>query len=59
MKSGSNPYTIGFGRVPAHYISRDILIDDIIDSMNTDAIQGLACKLTGIRGTGKTVTLNI
>ena len=57
MKTASNPYTIGFGRIPAHYISRDILIEDIIDNISGDEIQGQAYKLTGIRGTGKTVTL--
>ena len=55
--TGSNPYTIGFGRIPAHYISRDILIDDIVGNLNSDDAQGQAYKLTGIRGTGKTVTL--
>ncbi len=57
MKTAYNPYTIGFGRIPAHYISRDILIEDIIDNISGDEIQGQAYKLTGIRGTGKTVTL--
>ncbi len=57
MVAGSNPYTIGFGRIPTHYISRDILIEDIINNLNSDNIQGQAYKLTGIRGTGKTVTL--
>ncbi|MCR5603435.1 MAG: hypothetical protein K6G27_07015 [Lachnospiraceae bacterium] len=53
----NNPYTTGFGRIPSHYIVRDIVIDDIIESINAYEIQGQAYKLTGIRGTGKTVTL--
>ena len=57
MSAKSNPYTIGFGRIPSHYIRRDVLIEDIIDNLTTDEIQGQAFKLTGIRGSGKTVTL--
>ena len=49
MKTASNPYTIGFGRIPAHYKSRDILIEDIIDNISGDEIQGQAYKLTGKR----------
>ena len=49
MKTASNPYTIGFGRIPSHYISRDILIEDIIDNISGDGIQGQAYKLTGKR----------
>ena len=57
MASAVNPYSIGFGTIPDHYISRDILIDDIISNISRDEIRGQAYKLTGIRGTGKTVTL--
>ena len=53
----NNPYTTGFGRIPSHYIIRDMIIDDIIGSFNANEVQGQAYKLTGIRGTGKTVTL--
>jgi hypothetical protein len=56
-KMSGNPYSIGFGRIPTRFISRDILIDEIIDNINRDEIQGQAYKLTGIRGSGKTVTL--
>lgn len=52
-----NPYSIGFGRIPTRFISRDILIDEIIENINSDEVQGQAYKLTGIRGSGKTVTL--
>ncbi|MBP5608071.1 MAG: hypothetical protein J6X66_07370 [Lachnospiraceae bacterium] len=56
-KMSGNPYSIGFGRIHTRFISRDILIDEIIDNINIDEIQGQAYKLTGIRGSGKTVTL--
>ncbi len=52
-----NPYAISFGRVPTQYISRNLLIDDIVDTLNSDIVEEQAFKLTGIRGTGKTVTL--
>ncbi len=52
-----NPYAISFGRIPTQYISRALLIDNIIDTMESDVVEEQAFKLTGIRGTGKTVTL--
>ena len=52
-----NPYAISFGRIPSQYISRSLLIDDIIETLNSDMIEEQAFKLTGVRGTGKTVTL--
>ena len=53
----SNPYVTGFGRIPSRFIGRDVLIDEIVDELNSDPVRGQAYKLTGIRGTGKTVTL--
>ncbi|SDA62111.1 hypothetical protein SAMN02910275_01658 [Butyrivibrio sp. INlla18] len=55
--STRNPYAISFGRIPNQYISRSLLIDDIIDTLNSDIVEEQAFKITGIRGTGKTVTL--
>ena len=52
-----NPYAISFGRIPHQYINRDILIESLIDSLNSDIVSEQAFKITGIRGTGKTVTL--
>ena len=52
-----SPYTISFGRIPNQYISRSLLIEDIIDILNANPVEEQAFKLTGIRGTGKTVTL--
>lgn len=55
--SERNPYVISFGRIPTQYISRTIVIDSIVDSLESDIIEEQAFKLTGVRGTGKTVTL--
>ncbi len=52
-----NPYIISFGRLPKQYISRDYLIDSIVETLESDVVEEQAFKITGIRGTGKTVTL--
>lgn len=57
MLSKRSPYSISFGRIPNQYISRSLLIEDIIDILNAEPVEEQAFKLTGIRGTGKTVTL--
>ncbi len=57
MRTNKNPYSIGFGRIPSHYIIRDLIIEEIVEQLNQEEICGQAYKLTGIRGTGKTVTL--
>ena len=54
MRTNKNPYSIGFGRIPSHYIIRDLIIEDIVEQLNQEEICGQAYKLTGIRGTGKT-----
>ena len=52
-----NPYTISFGKIPVKYLSRRSIIDSIIDAFECDDPDEQVYKLTGIRGTGKTVTL--
>ena len=53
-----NPYAISFGKIPNQYINRDVLINKMIDTLDSDVAEEQAFKLTGIRGTGKTVTLS-
>ncbi len=53
-----NPYTIGFGKIPSKYFSRDVLIDSIMEEFESDTPDEQAFKITGIRGTGKTVVLS-
>lgn len=53
-----NPYAISFGRIPTKYINRNAIIDSVIDAIDSDYVDEQAFKLTGIRGTGKTVTLS-
>lgn len=52
-----NPYTINFGKIPKQYINRDALISDMIEMLESTDYEEQAFKITGIRGTGKTVTL--
>jgi len=52
-----NPYAISFGRIPKQYISRTMVVDSILEALESDTYTEQAFKLTGIRGTGKTVTL--
>lgn len=52
-----NPYVISFGRIPTQYINRSLIIDSIVETIESDIVEEQAFKLTGIRGTGKTVTL--
>lgn len=52
-----NPYYISFGRIPTKYISRNVVIDSIVETLDSDVVEEQAFKITGIRGTGKTVTL--
>ncbi len=52
-----NPFAINFGMVPLQYISRDIIIDEIIGELNSDYVQNPCFMLTGTRGSGKTVTM--
>ena len=53
-----NPYAINFGKIPKQYISRDVVISEIVDALESEDMEEQAFKITGIRGTGKTVTLN-
>ena len=52
-----NPYTISFGKIPAQYINRVHIVDSIREAFESEPADEQAFKLTGIRGTGKTVTL--
>lgn len=52
-----NPYAISFGRIPTQYISRDLMLSDILETLNSDVVGEQAFKFTDIRGTGKTVML--
>ncbi len=52
-----NPSAIHFGKVPSQYISREIIIDEIVQEMLDEDTQNNCFMLTGTRGSGKTVTM--
>ena len=52
-----NPFAINFGMVPLQYISRDIVIDEIVDELTRDCVQTPCFMITGARGSGKTVMM--
>ena len=52
-----NPFVLNFGKVPSQYISREIIIDEIVQDMLEEDAQNNCFMLTGTRGSGKTVTM--
>ena len=52
-----NPFVINFGKVPSQYISRELIIDEIVQEMTDEDSQNTCFMLTGTRGSGKTVTM--
>ncbi len=52
-----NPFVLNFGKVPTQYISREIIIDEIVQEMLEEDAQNNCFMLTGTRGSGKTVTM--
>ena len=52
-----NPFVLNFGKVPTQYISREILIDEIVQELTAENAQNNCFMLTGTRGSGKTVTM--
>lgn len=55
----ANPFAINFGTTPSQYISREIIIDEIVDNFQNEEPQIPCVMLTGNRGTGKTVTMTL
>lgn len=52
-----NPFSISFGRTPYQYIERDLIIDEIMSELEAEVIQNQCFMITGVRGSGKTVTM--
>ena len=52
-----NPFALNFGKVPTQYISREIIIDEIVQELLEEDAQNNCFMLTGTRGIGKTVTM--
>ena len=52
-----NPFSISFGRKPLQFIERDFTIEEIREELDSDEIREQCFMLTGVRGSGKTVTM--
>lgn len=54
---GENPFTLTFGQKPTEFISRNEQIGRIINSFDMEAASNRVYMITGVRGSGKTVSL--
>ena len=54
-----NPYSLTFGKEPNRLISRLGEINDIVNTFNADAPSSTVTIITGVRGSGKTVTMSV
>lgn len=52
-----NPFAINFGVIPTQYIARNLITEEIVAELEREEIQNPCFMLTGIRGSGKTVTM--
>lgn len=52
-----NPFAINFGIIPNQYIARNLITDEIITELESETMQTPCIMLTGVRGSGKTVTM--
>ncbi len=53
-----NPYSLNFGAIPSRLISREQQISEIVDIFSSDTPSSNAFIITGVRGSGKTVTMS-
>lgn len=54
---GNNPFAINFGIIPSQYIERDLIREEVINGLMDNPVQNPCYMLTGVRGSGKTVTM--
>ena len=52
-----NPYSIAFGTIPGSLISRELEIREMIDTFRSETPSTSSYIITGVRGSGKTVTM--
>ncbi|MGT2929017.1 ATP-binding protein [Streptococcus dentasini] len=53
----ANPFTLGFGKRPYTFISRTSEIQSVINDFNEENSASQSYLITGVRGSGKTVTM--
>lgn len=52
-----NPFSIAFGKVPEHYISRVVQANEVLDDFRSEVPSSQVYMIMGIRGSGKTVLM--
>ena len=52
-----NPFTLSFGKEPLSFIARDYQNQEVIENFSAENPGFQACMITGVRGSGKTVTM--
>ncbi len=52
-----NPFSLNFGKEPFKLISRQARVDEIVDTFQSDNPSTSTYLITGVRGSGKTVTM--
>jgi hypothetical protein len=52
-----NPFSLNFGMIPGKYIERTTVTDEVVESLTDEENPDHCFMLTGLRGSGKTVTL--
>ena len=55
----SNPFSLVFGQEPSNFVKAVVQNDEIIEIFNSEKPAYQACVLTGVRGSGKTVSLSV
>ena len=53
----NNPFTLAFGKKPLQYVSRIVQTDQIVEDYVADPVTNQIYKVTGVRGSGKTVMM--
>ncbi|MCR5777038.1 MAG: ATP-binding protein [Lachnospiraceae bacterium] len=53
-----NPYSLTFGKIPYELISRTNEISEMVDNFNSETPNTSVYIITGVRGSGKTVTMS-
>lgn len=53
----SNPFSLTFGKTPNCFVDRPVQIQEIIETFESDTPVSQVYIITGVRGSGKTVTM--
>ena len=57
MNGKKNPFSLSFGRIPPEYIVRSNVIERVVETFMNDPVTVQNYIITGVRGSGKTVTM--